>query len=206
MATFKGMMNKVCQPYFIIEWLLPVLTLAYSDFILALFLVFFGSPALAILFAFSYFLVRRAGYSKRLIYTLRSISIVSALLLTYFFIQTYSAENQFKSHFIDPIPTSVSNIETGGTLNVWGISSFYITFSIASQDFDSILKSRQFYQDDIENLKGRKPHLYKEAFEEAKQWIDNPSEIYIDDDERSKYRCWVLVTNKDHNQIYYKIY
>lgn len=190
----------------IILWCIPLGAIAYFDETLA---VLFSIPILVIAsisIHISNWIKKHLpskAVSKKIEYF--GPLLISSIILI-FGLQHYSPTKLFENAVVSPIPKSVKIIKTGGQLSVFGISSFYVLFAINNSDFPNILAKENFELKDIQNISGRKPHLYKRALNEAEKFIEDTSEIYVQDDKISSYRCKVIVTNTLHEKVYYRIF
>ena len=187
-------------------WLFPVFAIAYFDATVAMLFIMFLYPLVLFIIFLLNKIAKYFSYEKKLVVFLKTLVLVFTAFVLYFGFTFHSPEKMFESFIISPLPKSVEIIEKGGQASVMGISSFYIVFKIKNEDFSLILNSKKFTQKNIKKIEGRKPELYKRALKEAEELMDDASEIYINDDENSKYRCTVLITNKKHNKIYYRVF
>lgn len=207
----KDKVKKTVESFILLSnekliWLSPIFAIAYFDATVAMLFIMFLSPlALFIIFLLTK-IAKYFSYEKELVVFLKTLVLAFTSFVLYFGSTFHSPEKMFESFIISPLPKSVEIIEKGGQASVMGISSFYIVFKIKNEDFSLILNSKKFTQRNIKNIEGRKPELYKRALKEAAGWMDDTSEIYINDDENSKYRCTVLITNKKHDKIYYRVF
>ena len=189
----------------IVLWCMPLVIVAYFDVTLT---ALFSIPILIIAVLYSQLAKRiissfQSKVSPKLLYSLGPILATIIVLISYF--QYYTPE-KLLTNIIDPTPESIEITNSGGQLSVFGISSFYAVFNVAPSDFNSILENRGFGQKDINNISGRKPELYKRAIGEAEKWVKDISEIYVKDEMNSSYRCTVVITNKQNNKVYYRIF
>ena len=205
--TIRKRIKKKPKQYHIMAWALPVLAIAVFDASLAMLaIMFIGVPLTILAMLINGILTK---YFKLKI-ELHITSIVAALLVTcvilYWGLMSFTSEEMFKSTVASPIPESAEILDKGGQLSVMGMSSFYIVFNISNEDLDLIIKERNLERKNSLNISGRKPKLYKQAQNEAQEWLNDTSEIYVKDDINSGYRCSVLITNKQHDKVYYRIF
>ena len=199
--------KKKPKQYHIIAWALPVLAISIFDGSLAMLAIMFIGVPLTLLAMLIYRILTK--YFKLEI-ELHLTSMVAALLVTcailYWGSGTFSTEKMFESVIASPIPESAEILDKGGQLSVMGMSSFYVVFNISNEDLGLIIKENGLSRKNSLNISGRKPKLYKQAQNEAQEWLNDTSEIYVKDHTNSVYRCTVLITNKQHDKVYYRVF
>lgn len=210
MASLKFIEKaKDLKTVFGIEWLLVIVAIAYFDGSAAMLLLMFGSPLFfAIRFVFKFLEKKKLfipGKKTRGASVL--LAVIAALSIISWGLKEHSPQKLFQSLIIDPVPTSVKNIETRGSINAMGSSSFFMTFEISHSDFELILKSGKFhnYQKiDVEKMPERVQHCLRERLmNEINSLMENISEVYVYTHSNSKYRCDFIIINKDHNKALY---
>jgi len=197
--------EKVPLPKHVITWIFPIVALGYYDASIAMLCLMFIAPFIALFVFLIGKIVKRFSYDKQYRILLSCLSIVLTGGVLYWASYTFSANKMFESIIISPIPKTVKIIDKSGQHSVMGMSSFSLMFDIAPKDFDIVLNTKDFTKKNISNIEGRKPELYKRALEESSEFFD-ASELYVKDDRGSSYRCTVLVTNKEHDKVYYRIF
>ncbi len=192
-------------PRHAITWLFPFLAMGYFDGTVAMLLLMFCVPVIGLFIFLMDKIVRRFSYENQFRVLLSCLSLILTGVVLFWGYSTFSANKMFESVIISPIPKTVNIIDKSGQLSVMGMSSFSLMFDISSEDFDIVLNTQVFDKKNISNIEGRKPELYKKALEEAKEFLD-ATELYVIDDKSSVYRCTVVVTNKEHDKVYYRIF
>ena len=190
-----------------ITWLFPLVAIAYFDASVAILCIMFLVPFIILMIFFANKISKRFSRENQFKLLLSFLSVVlTCVILGGGYFHYFSPEKMFEDVVASPVPESIKILKKSGQLSAMGISSFYIVFIISSADFKYILGAKEFKKKNLSNIAGRKPKLYSRALNEAKKWINDTAELYVKDDTNSSYRCSVLVTNKNHDKIYYRIF
>jgi hypothetical protein len=192
------------KSFYGIEWLTVVLAIAFIDPSSAMLLLMFGFPLLlGIHFLIKYLVKRKLCPAA----TPVLLSSVIAIYIICYGLLTYSPQNLFKDRIMDPIPESIKNIETHGSIGAMGSSSFRMTFEVSPQDLEAIVMSPKlssFQKIDLEKMPPRVERcLSKSRMEDLRQHIDHISDIYVFIHPNSKYRCDFLLINKGQSKVLY---
>jgi len=193
--------------YHIIVWTIPVLAISIFDASLAmLFIMFIAIPLAILAMLISIILIKYYKLEKQLHIASTVAALVFTCVILYWGLTSFTPEEMFESSVASPIPESTEILDKGGQLSVMGMSSFYIVFNISNEDLNLIIKEKDLSRKNPLEISGRNPELYKQALNEAQEWLNDTSDLYVKDDIKSGYRCSVLITNKQHNKVYYRIF
>lgn len=197
--------EKIPLPKHAVTWIFPFLVLGYYDGSIMMLSLIFVAPIIALVVLLVGLIMKRLSYERQYRVLLSSLAIALTGISFYLGSIFFSASKMFQSVIVSPIPKTVNILDKSGQLSVMGKSTFSLVFDISNEDFNIVLNSKDFIKKNISNIEGRKPKLYKRAVEESREFLD-ASEIYVKDDKGSSYRCTVLVTNKEHNKVYYRVF